>query len=355
MRRELFERIGPVCPTCRDGERAHPLRIAWVIREEDGHIVEGLIQCPNPHCYREYPILDGVPMLLAGIRAYMDHSALGVLTRTDLSPQIESLLGDCVGPNSGYDVLRQHLSQYARDHYGDLDPESTDAERAEAGSVLKLLNEGLPHVGERPEGPVLDLGCSVGRTSFALAEATGEWVLGADLNFSMLRMASEVLRTGRVRYPRRRVGVVYDRRDYEVDLPGRDKVDFWQVDAMALPFPSQPFSMMTSLNVLDCLPSPVGHLQGLHELVMSGGAVLLSTPFDWSPGASRIEAWIGGHGQRNAEAGSSEVWLRRMLEGGGPFAGLGWSIVSESDVSWTVRLHARNRVEYQSHLLVLKR
>ena len=355
MRLELFERIGPVCPTCRQPESEHRLSVARVIREDSDHILEGIIQCPNPQCYREYPIVDGIPMLVAGLRSYMEHSSLGVLARNDFSADIESLLGDCVGPNSAYDVLRQHNSQYARDHYGDLDMEASSEEREEAGAVLKILSEGLKHVSERPAGPILDLGCSVGRTSFALAEQTGEWVVGADLNFAMLRMASEVLRTGRVTYPRRRVGVVYDRRDFEVDLPGSERVDFWQIDATAMPFQHETFSMMTSINVLDCLPSPVAHLQSLSGLVQTGGSVLLSTPFDWSPTATAVEGWIGGHGQRNAEEGRSEIWLRRFLVGGGSFPGMGWTLVGETDVTWTVRLHSRSRVEYQSHLLVLKK
>ena len=355
MRRELFEAIGPVCPTCRDSERAHRLVLARVLREEDGHIIEGLIQCPNPHCYREYPIVDGIPMLVAGLRSYMDHSALGVLLREDLSPEIEGLLGDCTGPNSAFDVLRQHLSQYARDHYGSFDPDASDEARAEAGAVVRILDAGMDHIPSRPDGPILDLGCSVGRTTFELADRTGEWVVGADLNFSMLRMASQVARTGQVSFGQRRVGVVYDRRTFDVDLPGRDKVDFWQIDAMAMPFQHHSFSLMTTINVLDCLASPVGHVQELSNWVKPGGSVILSTPFDWSPAATAVEAWIGGHGQRNAEEGRSELWLRRLIEGGGPLPHLGWSIEAETDVTWSVRLHARSRMEYQSRLLVLKK
>ena len=344
-----------MCPTCRTVDFSAPLRIAAVQKEEEGHIVEGLIQCVNPQCYREYPILDGIPMLVSGLRAYMDHSALGVLVRTDLSPELESILGDCVGPNSAYDVLRQHLSQYCRDHYGDLDPANTDEAREEAGSVLRVLRAGMKHMETRPSGPILDLGCSLGRTTFELAEMTGEWVLGADLNFSMLRVASQALRTGRVEYPQRRVGVVYDRRTVEVPFGGHPRVDFWQVDAMALPFPNAAFSMMTSINVLDCLPVPMQHLHSLGTLVAPDGSVLLSTPFDWSPNASPVEAWIGGHGQRNEVGGSSETWLERLLCGADGVPGHGWRICGKEDIPWTVRIHARNRVEYLTRLLVLTR
>ena len=317
------------------------MHIGWywsVLREADGHVFEGLIQCLN-HCYREYPIVDGIPMLVAGLRSYMDHSALGVLVRQDLSPEIESLIGDSTGPNSAFDVLRQHLSQYARDHYGSFDPDASPEARSEAGAVVRILNAGMDHIPDRPAGPILDLGCSVGRTTFELAERTGEWVIGADLNFSMLRMASEVARTGRVSFAQRRVGVVYDRRTYEVDLPGRDKVDFWQVDALAMPFQHQSFSLMTSINVLDCLASPVGHVQELSHWVRPGGSVILSTPFDWSPAAtavSRLEA-VNEMPKR-----AKRLWLRRLIEGGGPLPN-SWTIKKPM---LGVRLHARSRMEY---------
>ena len=44
-------------------------------------------------------------------------------------------------------------------------------------------------------------------------------------NFAMLRLASRALRQGRMRYARRRVGLVYDREEREVAVS--ELVDFW--------------------------------------------------------------------------------------------------------------------------------
>ena len=73
-------------------------------------------------------------------------------------------------------------------------------------------------------------------TSFALAEGEDRLVLGVDLSFPMLRLASEALRREQVRYPRRRVGVVYDARELDVSFPRMEAVDFWAADAIALPW-----------------------------------------------------------------------------------------------------------------------
>jgi len=293
-------------------------------------------------------------MLIAALRHYVEHNALSIFMRDDLTERLTSILGDCAGANTTLDLLRQHISYYASDHYGDLDPELSDAERGKAGGILRLLHRGLDLLGDVPSGPVLDMGCSVGRTSFELATQTQDLVVGMDLNFSMLRVASKALREGRIRYARRRVGLVYDRRDYPVDLAGADRVDFWQCDALALPFPNKHFGLITSLNLLDCLSYPVSHVHHLAELMRMGGRTLLATPYDWSPGATAVEAWIGGHSQRGPELGASEVFMRRLLEGGEGMTGVGLKILAEDrNVPWAVRLHSRSTSQYESHLMVL--
>ena len=71
-------------------------------------------------------------------------------------------------------------------------------------------------VREFTKGPLLDLGCSVGRVTYELAMAAPqELVLGVDLNFTMLRFARSLQKDGLATYPRKRVGVVYDRHTIE--------------------------------------------------------------------------------------------------------------------------------------------
>ena len=349
MRAAHFEAFGPVCPTCRSAELAHLLHIAEVVVTQGEHIVQGVIRCTNPRCMREYPILDGVPMLVAGLRQYVENNLLGLVMRDDLSPLVEGLLGDCAGSGTPYDVHRQHLSHYSADHWGDLDPELPPAERAKAGGVVRLLSQALNLLDGPVQGPVLDLGCSVGRSSFELAARTDGLVLGIDLNFSMLRVASQVLREGRVSYSRRRTGLVYDRRAYPVDLPGAERVDFWQCDVLALPLLPDSAQLLLSLNLLDCLSAPMEHLHQIHQLLRPKARALLATPYDWSAAATQLESWLGGHSQRGPDGGMGDATLRRVL----PFAGL--ELVAElPEAEWAVRLHDRSTVMYLSHLMLLR-
>ncbi|MGE0709555.1 MAG: methyltransferase domain-containing protein [Planctomycetota bacterium] len=364
MRREHLEALRPLCPRCRAEGREHPLALAAVHEEQGEHVVQGLLACSGEGCWQEYPILDGVPLIVADVRGFVSGQAASILLRQDLHPALAGLVGDACGPGSHYDVVRQHLSNYAWDHYASFDPEERpEGEGAGAeppGSVVRVLERGLALAGEAALGPVLDAGCAVGRVSFELAaRRPGELVLGVDLNYPMLRLAARALREGVVRYQRRRVGLVYDPR--QAPLPyapeARARVDFWALDASALPFAAGSFALATSLNLLDCLADPLGHLSSLVHTLRPGGRALLATPHDWSASATAVEAWVGGHSQRGPTEGASEPLLRALLTPGQhPAAVAGLEIVAEDpDVPWQVRLHARSRARYRAQLLALAR
>ena len=129
MKQRHFDAFRPVCPLCRSrSSQDVPLKIGLVIRAEDDAILEGALHCTNPECQCEFPILDGIPLLVPQIRSYVATNISHLTARRDLSAQIESMLGDCCGPGSAVDQTRQQLSSYAWDHYGDLDPNETNGE-----------------------------------------------------------------------------------------------------------------------------------------------------------------------------------------------------------------------------------
>jgi SAM-dependent methyltransferase len=329
VRRGHFAALAPVCPVCRA-----PLSVASVIRERDDDLLEGILTCTNPQCLREYPVIDGIPIIVAAIRSWLAANPLQVLLRDDLSPELESLLGDALGPGSAFDAIRLHTGMYAADHY-------------ERGAARALLSHALDLAGAIDEGPAIDTGCATGGTTFTLAARTARLTLGVDLNFAMLRIASRALREGVVRYPLRRVGVVYDR--VEMPVEPSALVDFWCCDATALPFPPSTFALAASLNVLDCVPSPNDAITELARVLREGGKALIATPYDWSPNATPVEHWLGGHSQRGPHRGASEPVLRTLL---GPSLEV---VAEESAMPWQVRVHERSRMEYDVHVVVARK
>jgi SAM-dependent methyltransferase/uncharacterized protein YbaR (Trm112 family) len=355
VRGEQLERLRPVCPVCRAAERGDiELELGTVARAEGDEIIEGALVCPEPLCRREHPILDGIPIVVVDVMSWATHQLDSALRREDLTPFAESLLGDAAGPSSGLDRERTNLSGYGRGHWGDLDPDQPlPAEQ----SYATLVHRALDLLPEAPRGPWLDTGCAVGRGTLELARATGEPAAGVDLSFAMLRVAERVRRHGVAAYPQRRVGIVYDERTVPVpDVPA-EWLGFWCADVEALPFAAGTFAGALSLNVLDCVRSPLGHLVELGRVLAPGAPALLSTPYDWSITATPVEQWIGGHSQRGPAGGSSAEELRRILSPAAA-AGIdtGLVIAEERDgVPWSVYANERSKVEYSLHLLRLQR
>jgi SAM-dependent methyltransferase/uncharacterized protein YbaR (Trm112 family) len=326
MRPDIFNALQPKCLSC-----GQDIFIAVQAHVHAGHIIEGELRCRS--CKASWPIIDGMPILLADVQGWLVQQAPVLLRRDDLSVLSENRLGDALGIGSTFDTERQYLSNYATDHWGVFagGPESR---------ALALLQR----VSKDFEGPILDLGCSTGRISVELAQS-GKTVVGIDLHAGMLRMAARVLQTGRARWPRRRLGTAFERIDVPVPL-NTETVDFWVSDVTSLPFVAGQFGTIVSMNLIDCVPSAAEHIRHLAHLLRPGGRLLLATPYDWSPGASAPGDWLGGLGMDPVPA---EQQLRDLLQSY-------FEIEHEEErVPWEVRLHDRCRVMYEDHLIVAKR
>lgn len=329
--------------------RAEGVRLSNTFSRSGPHITAGILHGGDGDTVQEYPVIDGAPLLIGDIRAYLNDHQSHILQRQDLPPEIESIVGDGIGGGSLFDLTRQHLGAYAWDHYAGLDPAEM-SEKPRPGAVLRCLEAGLAMVGALPDGPILDAGCSVGRAVFRLAERYRRPTLGIDLNFSMIRLAQTVLRTGQVNYPRRRTGLVYDQRQFDVALPGADHADFWVADASLPPFQAGTFALVVSLNALDSVANPADLVAGLSRITKPGGWLLMATPYDWSPAVTRTEGWIGGHSQRAPDRGAGEPRLRGLLDDHG------WAIAGEIQRQpWATRQHERSYTEYAVHLIVARR
>ena len=375
MRLRHFEAFAPRCPVCvRAGRSPPPLVIAHVAARTDDAITAGILHCPD--CAHEYPVLDGVPVIVPDLRRLLGERGIEMMLRDDLDPALESLFGDAIGPDTWLDAVRQTQSTYGWDAYADLDPGEPAVAGGVAGDGLvadgpvpgaarrclaRLVALALAEraagqaLGQAPQR-ILDLGCAAGRTSFDLATMHPDaLVLGADIHLGLLRLAARAA-AGWVSYPRRRIGLVYDRRSFPVALADAERVDFWACDALALPVPPGSVDLCVALNLIDCVPDPRRLLESLAGVVRPGGRILLATPYDWSTRATPLEAWLGGHSQRAPHGGAGEAFLRALLAGAPPHAIAGLACVAEeAGWPWQTRLHDRSAVSYRTHLLALRR
>lgn len=350
MRSAHFEAFKPVCPVCvKAGRGEHRLVIAEIHHAGEDGVQHGILQCSAPSCRHEYPVIDGMPLIVPDLRRLLSERGVELLLRTDLDPRLESLLGDAIGPESWFDATRQMLSTYGWDAYADLDPQERPQDGGPVpGAARRCLQQLLALNGASEPSHVLDVGCAAGRTSFELAaEHPGALVLGVDINLALLALARAAA-AGQVSYPRRRIGLVYDRRRFSTCFEAAPRVDFWACDASALPFTAHTADLTVALNLIDCVPSPRQVFDQLARVTCPGGGILLATPYDWSQRVTGVENWLGGHSQRAAHSGSAEAFMDVLLQAHRVRA-------QKTSWPWQTRLHERSSVQYQAHLLAVER
>lgn len=313
-----------------------------MVRRDVDDIIEAVLVCRARACQREFPIIDGIPILVADIPQFLSDYEGPLLAREDLSAFTQSLFADSLPTDSSFSYNRSTLSSYACTHY-EL-----------ASGLPALLAESLPLLSSPPKGAWLDVGCATAGGCFELAARGADHVLGIDLNIAMLRFARVLLREGTATYQRRVAGVVYEERTITVAEEHRSKVEVWACSATALPFYDGLFDGALSCNVVDSVDVPIFHLAETGRVMKNGGEAIFASPYDWSTTVTALPRWIGGHSQRSDSRGNSSDEMRRLLSDASPEEmSIALRLIREKDpVTWQVYLHERSMMSYQTHVIV---
>ena len=343
MRPEVFEALAPVCPRCLHGAGVEAsLVVAETAETRAGRLWHGILHCSNRACWMEFPVIDGVPVIVTDPPAFLQAARAHVLARDDLPAVLAGLVGDALGPGGDFDTTRQHLGIYCEAHFPDW-------AGGRVPDIVATLGRGLEALGE-VRGPAIDLGGAVGRGGWELARAVAP-VLVADMNFAFLRLAQRLMLDGEAWFDRRRVGLVYDR--VRVALPADavgERLDFWAADAMALPFRAGAFGLATAINLVDSIAGPTEAVAEAARVLAAGGGAIFTTPYDWSQNAAEPARWMGGHSQRGPLKGASEPVLTATLRSHGLEP-----VAERDDLPWRLRLHARAEMRYSLHLVACRR
>jgi SAM-dependent methyltransferase/uncharacterized protein YbaR (Trm112 family) len=336
---EPFRGFSPHCPNCR----THGRDVALAVTEWQELGGQGILVCPADGCRKRFPIIDGVPVLVADLPRFLNEAGVYLLARVDLSAPVADLLGSVLPPGSWFDATRQHLSGYVRDHWGAFD--TADRAAPAPGQAWALAKAGLALAGAVC-GPVVELGAAAGGVTHALAERFDTPVLGLDLSAPLARFAARALRGGTLRYPLRLAGTAYEDRVITVPPPLRGNCNIWIADATVPPLGKGCAGLVLALNLLDCVSDPAALLRAAAALLRPGGHLLLCTPLDWSTAATPVEAWVGA---RSADTAAPDLGLWA-----GAVSGLD-VVARNSEHGWDVRVHARATMHYRAELLVLRR
>jgi len=173
--------------------------------------------------------------------------------------------------------------------------------------VAQLLVDAEP---TRTNGRALDLGCAVGGSSFALASAGFDDVIGIDFSESFIRSAERMKRGEAVKFRMREEGDLRAElqavHEPNVTAEVRDKITFRVGDACKLKEDAAElgtFDGAVLANLLCRLPDPLACLDGLQAVINKGGVVVIVTPFSWLEQFTKRSSWLGGY--VDAESGAT--------------------------------------------------
>lgn len=291
-----------VCPACLPEELGLGTRI---IREHGGDILTGSLNCPR--CDTAYPIEEGI--------AFLDPARLQENDRAESKYETDRL-----------------LSSYLWSHYSDIlqDPDASGA----YGEWANLLS--------RCRGFSVDAGSAVGRFTFEMSNRC-DFAVGIDNSLTFIRSARELMLKRRMKVVLPQEGNLV--REAVLHLPKKfdsRKVEFVVGNALALPFRSQTFSSLASLNLVDKVPAPIKHLEEMNRVAKENDAqFIFSDPFSWSADVANEEGWLGGT-KTGPFAGKGKDNVIALLKGEKQKFSPKWNIEAHGHVWWKIRTHANH-------------
>ena len=203
------------------------------------------------------------------------------------------------------------LSQYLLFHYGEAGEQLPwpQGPAAALGFPERCVTEGVRAEALPALQRALDIGCAVGRSSFALGRIFEE-VVGIDYSHAFIRAARAIAEQGSLEYAFQETGLIRHLAVARRPDGVTGKVTFEQGDAQALRPDLGSFDCVLAANLLCRLGRPEEFLRRLPELVRPGGQLIITTPNTWLEEFTAREFWLGA----TPETGEPLEAIRARLE-----------------------------------------
>lgn len=200
------------------------------------------------------------------------------------------------------------ISQYCEFHYGD----EHFGVKNFAKEIAQIANKYAIN-----KTRVLDIGCSVGRTSFELCKDF-ESVTGIDFSTRFINVAQSLKDNGFLRFEKKIEGDIKEQKEITLkglglDLGNLERLEFWQGDACNLKPRFEHYDMIVAINLLDRLYQPKLFLQDIPRRLNKNGIFIVASPFTWSEEYVKKENWLGGKIE-NGKAIYSQERLSEILQ-----------------------------------------
>jgi len=147
---------------------------------------------------------------------------------------------------------------------------------------------------------VLDIGCSVGRSSFEIAKRIGSdaCVDAVDFSTRYIRNALNLRDHQNLRYLITEEGDITQLKKVslkELKLDGPlATIDFTQGDAVNLKPIYTGYDLVFAGNLIDHLYEPATFLKSIHKRMNAGGILVITSNYDWDESRTKRKNWLGG-------------------------------------------------------------
>lgn len=183
------------------------------------------------------------------------------------------------------------VSQYCEFHYGD---EYFGVKNFLQNSV-KILTPFFEDINTKK---ALDLGCSVGRSSFELANVFDS-VIGIDYSQNFIDKAKNLQNESSIDYEIIVEGDIKKHKTIDLKSLNLDnnkhRVQFLQGDALKLDDSLQNFDLIFCSNLIDRLENPTQFLKEIQSRLNENGILVILSPYTWLEEYTKKENWLGGY------------------------------------------------------------
>ncbi|MGA1931383.1 5-histidylcysteine sulfoxide synthase [Arcobacter sp. YIC-464] len=201
------------------------------------------------------------------------------------------------------------ISQYCEFHYGG---ENFGVKNFPKNSV-DLIKPYLDGVDTKR---AMDLGCSVGRSTFELAKTFDE-VLGIDFSANFINVGVKLKKYDSLVFKVKTEGELFDEKSVslkEFDLEDtKERVTFMQGDACNLKDLYTGYDLIFCSNLIDRLYYPQKFLDDVPNRVNDNGLLVLLSPYTWLEEYTPKKNWLGGYIKDNKEVKTLDT-LKENLE-----------------------------------------
>ena len=187
------------------------------------------------------------------------------------------------------------VSQYCELHYG-----------SEYFGVKNFLQNSIellkPYLEDINTHKVLDLGCSVGRSSYELANVFDN-VTAIDYSHNFINLAKNLQNENNIEYEITIEGDIKESKSIDLNtlnlLENKNRVQFLQGDALNLNSSLKDFDLIFCSNLIDRLENPMQFLKDIQTRLNDNGLIVILSPYTWLEDYTKKENWLGGYVKDN--------------------------------------------------------